>query len=204
MSVLNGECIASCPQGYYTKNAQCLQCYPTCETCNGPLKTDCIDCVAGSKKQNYECKSSCPDGSYYENLTQECTACNTNNCSLCVRTPSTCIKCFSPLVLDQTSYTCKQCCTRSIHGKLKVNSCCNCPEEYTGFCASRQESNFNSYVFGIVLRKETTNKITVAFSVIFIIVSCFILICSIVILGRSCKKDVTKYSSVRYSVLDRS
>lgn len=204
MNVLNGVCIHECPKGYFTQKAQCLQCHPTCETCKGPLKTDCIDCVDGSKKENYECKSTCPDGSYFESLTQECTVCNTNNCSLCVKTKNTCTKCFNPLVLDVTTYTCKQCCTRSIHGKLKASSCCNCPEEYTGFCLSQLDSNSYPIFFGITLRTETTNKLTVTFFVLIMLIAASIILYSALSLKKACKKKGTPYASVEYSVLNET
>ena len=89
MSVLNGQCIKECPLGYYTQKSVCYPCYPTCLTCNGPDKTNCLTCDDGFKQVNTECTSQCPDGTYFDKTFNECLVCNTNNCSSCVKTPTT-------------------------------------------------------------------------------------------------------------------
>lgn len=33
--LLNDQCVEACPDGYYSYNQQCLQCYPICSTCKG-------------------------------------------------------------------------------------------------------------------------------------------------------------------------
>lgn len=203
MNVLNGQCVQNCPIGYYTKDSSCLACHPSCLTCNGPTKKDCLSCDDGLIMKNFECLSNCPDGTYYDTINKECTICNTNNCSSCVKTATICTKCFSPFVLDEATFTCKQCCSRSIHGKVKANSCCYCPEIYNGYCSVQNDLK-NTIIFGISFRKETTNKVALTFTILFVILSVFLFLYSIVSLRKTCKKNQSKFASVEYRPLNET
>ena len=206
MSVLNGKCIEQCPLGFYTQNSVCYPCYPTCLSCNGPGKANCLTCDNGFKQVNTECQSQCADGTYFDKLSKECSICNTNNCSSCVKTASTCIRCFSPLVLDITTFTCKQCCSRSIHGKLKAYSCCNCPEISTGYCSIQEDSSKDSVssIFGISVKKETTNKLGLFFSLVFVFLSIGLLVYAVLKLRKTFRINNTKYATVEYRPLNKT
>ena len=206
MSVLNGKCIEQCPLGFYTQNSVCYPCYPTCLSCNGPGKANCLTCDDGFKQVNTECQSQCADGTYFDKLSKECSICNTNNCSSCVKTASTCIRCFSPLVLDITTFTCKQCCSRSIHGKLKAYSCCNCPEISTGYCSIQEDSSKDSVssIFGISVKKETTNKLGLFFSLVFVFLSIGLLVYAVLKLRKTFRINNTKYATVEYRPLNKT
>jgi hypothetical protein len=47
---------------------------------------------------------------------------------------------LNPMALDVSTFTCKPCCTRSIHGRVSTVSCCNCPLEFNGFCSNNNQT----------------------------------------------------------------
>ena len=58
------ECLMNCPDGYFADNAdRCATCHGDCETCSGPLATDCATC-SGSKPYTLgsTCLAQCPPG----------------------------------------------------------------------------------------------------------------------------------------------
>ena len=82
--LLNGFCLDDCGSGYYTFTNQtnmgetCLMCDGSCETCNGPLSTNCLSCDSNSNLF------------FFNN---QCIICN-EKCSLCKGpTESDCIEC---------------------------------------------------------------------------------------------------------------
>ena len=213
--ILDGECLNECPFGYYSNsNLECIKCYPSCETCNGSKKNNCLTCNIGFIKQqidhnnnnnnnsNTECLSQCPDGTYYDSFTGECNICNTNNCSSCIQTASTCTKCFSPYVLDETTFQCKQCCSRSIHGKLKANACCYCSDTLPGLCSSIIADKFSTYLFGAIsIRQDISTKLISFFSVIFICLSILLLFIAGLSLRKTIKfnSSTARYATVQYT-----
>lgn len=73
--MLNGECKASCPVGYYEdmEEGRCGQCHPTCGSCSGPSADDCETCSTYSPKlYKGVCSKDCPAGTYYEAAAMEC------------------------------------------------------------------------------------------------------------------------------------
>lgn len=73
--LLNGECKAVCPKGYFEDLDQgvCVNCHATCGTCSGPLSDDCETCAPLTPKL-YEgtCLEECPAGTYYHTSDKEC------------------------------------------------------------------------------------------------------------------------------------
>ena len=57
----NSSCVSCDVNGYLISDDECLQCDPTCLTCNGPLSINCL---------------SCPSGTYFLASDNSCVACN--------------------------------------------------------------------------------------------------------------------------------
>lgn len=60
----NGECLATCDQGYYSDRGVCEKCYLSCESCSGPRQDQCVTCPPGWQLAAGECHSECPEGFY--------------------------------------------------------------------------------------------------------------------------------------------
>lgn len=194
-----GKCLDKCPTSYYSENFKCYKCYPSCDSCKGPKKTDCLSCSRGFVSKNDECISTCPEGTYFDNLLNECVVCDSSKCSECVSSATQCTKCFSPLSLDVDSFTCKPCCGRAIYGKTMTNSCCNCPNKYNGYCSkATKDETFNM----------SPNKNGISFRLIFfclfVLVSILVLIISIKYVLSCTRKSREKYDTVVYMALNES
>ena len=61
-------CIKKCPPGFYedddSEDRQCMPCHQECQTCTGPLSTDCSSCGEPRLLQGDMCVLSCSDGFY--------------------------------------------------------------------------------------------------------------------------------------------
>ena len=101
----------------------------------GESESRCLSCNMGFVFKSGFCKSTCIDGTFYNKEKKQCELCDPNVCQWCIESPQKCTKCFTPLVLDKAQYTCKPCCSRSIHGKITEVSCCNCDLE-NGLCVA--------------------------------------------------------------------
>jgi len=132
---LNGACLDTCPLGFHQANGLCLPCHPSCESCLGESDSKCLSCNMGFVFKGGYCKSTCIDGTFYNKEKEQCELCDPKVCQWCIESPQKCTKCFMPLVLDKGQYTCKACCSRSIHGKIKEDGCCNCDLE-NGLCVA--------------------------------------------------------------------
>ncbi|XP_068159733.1 furin-like protease 2 isoform X1 [Drosophila tropicalis] len=62
--------------------SQCQSCHATCETCNGPLESNCMSCPSNRLLELNHCVTGCQDGFFME----------TGVCSPCLHT---CTQCFS-------------------------------------------------------------------------------------------------------------
>ena len=65
--LLNGQCLATCPRGYYQNAKQCLSCDRLCGSCTGPSENDCTSCTDGFvfNTATNKCTNTCPNGNYY-------------------------------------------------------------------------------------------------------------------------------------------
>ena len=144
--------------------------------------------------------SQCPGGTYYDYTLNECTICNGDLCNECVKTASTCTRCNSPLALDASSFTCRPCCSRSIHGKVSATTCCDCPTFYNGYCAYKNHSWVDFHGESGVEMTSPSNNLFFYFLITVAIV--FLVGAMLIIKPLFRKKKL--YGSVVYSALDDS
>ncbi|XP_063337181.1 proprotein convertase subtilisin/kexin type 5 isoform X2 [Pelmatolapia mariae] len=107
--MLNGECKASCPVGYYEdmEEGRCGQCHPTCGSCSGPSADDCETCSTYSPKlYKGVCSKDCPAGTYYETAAMECQECHQTCLSCTGPDANECTQCERGLVLDPNTLLC--------------------------------------------------------------------------------------------------
>jgi len=100
--MINHKCFCTNP-GYFSyfnstlDRYQCVSCHPLCESCTGPLATQCSSCIQ-AKNAIYKAPSTCDCefGLYYDNIIQECRPCN-QLCKSCIGPNSDqCIDCNYP------------------------------------------------------------------------------------------------------------
>jgi hypothetical protein len=207
---LNGKCLNDCPIEYFGKNGQCLSCHYSCEKCNESDFKSCLTCAKGYSFKNGICLSNCPSGTYFDASISQCSLCNTTSCLECTQTNNKCIKCRPPLVLDSLSFSCKSCCTRNIHGKIKTEGCCNCPTiNPNNLCSNSNQSNSNadnsSYFVStkVKIKEEPAASQLLNFtSLCFIILSTIVSIIAIKRLKGVWKRRQSINKSVRYRPLD--
>ena len=100
------ECLDECPAGYYT-NAQtrkCDICDSKCETCIGPLATQCSICKPGTFYYHRQCVEICPQGFHEDLKTKECLPCPTG-CAKCDQDQA-CSQCNEAWAMNATSGQC--------------------------------------------------------------------------------------------------
>lgn len=137
-------CIELCPDGYFTTEFDCLACDATCELCNGPESTNCIDCngalpyllptgecatVCLSDQFLYEdiCYNICPDDTYHIVLEQN--YCVSNCPKDFYINDNYCIQCDIGCATCEASGSCTTC---EIPYYFTSTSTCvlNCPVGY--------------------------------------------------------------------------
>lgn len=104
-----GQCVSSCPAGYFLDNGTCRTCNAQCLTCDNALT--CLFCTGVLVQLEGSCLSSCPGGMYiYGGL---------------------CANCSLPCLNCSDSYTCTSCLSSDL---LVGGSSClpgpNCPSGY--------------------------------------------------------------------------
>ncbi|XP_053388167.1 extracellular matrix organizing protein FRAS1-like isoform X2 [Mercenaria mercenaria] len=88
----HGECVTQCGLGYYLQNGRCLECAPSCKSCNGPRSDQCISCTNPAQVVFHgECLDKCPDNFYIR--TGKCIACHPT-CKTCTPDGSACDSCW--------------------------------------------------------------------------------------------------------------
>uniref|UniRef100_UPI0037E879D7 extracellular matrix organizing protein FRAS1 n=1 Tax=Semicossyphus pulcher TaxID=241346 RepID=UPI0037E879D7 len=90
-----GECqYHTCAHQYYlnTTTRACRECDWSCNSCRGPLRTDCLQCMEGYVLQDGVCAQSCSIGSFQDG--DVCVGCD-DHCEEC-RGPSQCQRCTPP------------------------------------------------------------------------------------------------------------
>ena len=77
---LQGECLQSCPQGYFASDTQtCLPCAAGCQACTGRLPSDCTTCVEllfVDETGLHACVDACPQGYYADEAQKVCVGCD--------------------------------------------------------------------------------------------------------------------------------
>ncbi|EDW00125.1 furin-like protease 2 isoform X2 [Drosophila grimshawi] len=88
----------SCFESEYYSHSEgkCMPCYDSCETCNGPLSSNCLSCHQNRLLEQSSCVSGCQDGFYME--TGVCTPC-LHTCTQCV-SRTNCSNCSKGLELQ--------------------------------------------------------------------------------------------------------
>jgi proprotein convertase subtilisin/kexin type 5 len=118
-------CLGTCPTQYYYNNGSnyCKQCYSSCITCSGGAISSnifnyigCLSCVSNMYLNTGHCYYFCPVGTYPDNTTYTCLACN-STCTYCFGgSNSQCNNCTKGYVLSNTT------CVNSCPGNLSANS----------------------------------------------------------------------------------
>ncbi|EDQ91403.1 uncharacterized protein MONBRDRAFT_2316, partial [Monosiga brevicollis MX1] len=101
------QCISNCPdcadgeylagQCKHLNAPYCADCHPKCETCSGPLDTECKSCPEGTHLEHGQCVTECSYGKYSAGGT--CTDCD-DSCADCDGLGYRCTDCAAPKVLD--------------------------------------------------------------------------------------------------------
>ncbi|KAA0724286.1 hypothetical protein E1301_Tti003554 [Triplophysa tibetana] len=135
--LLNGECKAVCPKGYFEDLDQgiCVNCHPTCATCSGPLSDDCETCDPLTPKL-YE-------GTYYS-AGERCERCD-RSCEQCTGPgPDTCRVCTPPLLdLQGTRQCVEQCPQRFYENGHRCTQCHTSCQSCTALCVEAPIQNEN-------------------------------------------------------------
>lgn len=159
-----GQCVSSCPSGYYPANYKlCTPCPSPCETCTiTPANVSqilCSTCLisTGLYYYNNTCinSTSCPNTTYpyTDPDTQQriCKSCE-NNCTECTQDGSTCTRCMLPYYLYNSSCVLQAACPSGTVGivnttdnsttcALCTNNCLTCIN-MTSICTSCQPTYY--------------------------------------------------------------
>ncbi|XP_067084625.1 extracellular matrix protein FRAS1 [Osmerus mordax] len=123
--LLFGECQDSCAQQYYlnTTTRACTECDWSCNSCRGPLVSDCLQCMEGLVLLEGMCSQACSPGSYQHGDT--CLRCE-EDCEQC-QGPGVCERCQAPLVLRQGR--CVAGCGRNFFLDASMQLCTPCAKD---------------------------------------------------------------------------
>ncbi|KAJ8398108.1 hypothetical protein AAFF_G00431850 [Aldrovandia affinis] len=122
--LLFGECqYESCAHQYYLNisTRACRECDWSCNTCWGPLRTDCLQCMEGYVLQDGVCVQGCSVGSFQDG--DRCLSCDAQ-CEEC-QGPGQCRRCQIPLALLQGQ--CVQECGQRHFLDSSTGQCTACP-----------------------------------------------------------------------------
>ncbi|TRZ25690.1 hypothetical protein HGM15179_001409 [Zosterops borbonicus] len=98
-----GNCVQECPSHLYPEDDYCFPCHVDCKECNGPDSDDCTACTSSLfVLYNGMCFEECPEGSYYEEATQDCQACN-RTCQSC-SSSTACLTCRNGWILNHDGH----------------------------------------------------------------------------------------------------
>ncbi|XP_073093519.1 extracellular matrix organizing protein FRAS1 isoform X4 [Manis javanica] len=116
----NGQCVHSCPLGFYQAGALCLACQPQCSTCTSGL--GCSSCQRPLLMQHGQCVSTCGDGFYQDR--HSCTVCH-ESCAACWGpTEKHCLACRAPLQVLKEG-RCESSCGDGFYNKQGTCSACD-------------------------------------------------------------------------------
>ncbi|KZT59716.1 growth factor receptor domain-containing protein [Calocera cornea HHB12733] len=102
----------TCTDGQYWSGSGCAPCSPVCETCNGPLSTDCVVCGVGKFSLNGTCVSIASDGTCNPSSSSDpATLVANNGKSECDTCPPKCTKCGIPGFNVASPFSSVQCST---------------------------------------------------------------------------------------------
>ncbi|XP_021236412.1 proprotein convertase subtilisin/kexin type 5 isoform X1 [Numida meleagris] len=148
-----GKCVEDCPSQFYAEDKHCFPCHGDCKDCNGPDSDDCTECaISYFVLYDGMCFEECPEGTYYEEETEDCQACN-RTCKTC-SSSTACLTCRNGLTLnhnghcmlsghcsrteyyDEKTETCKTCHKKCFH--------CSGPTEHQCISCANNQYLFNT------------------------------------------------------------
>ncbi|XP_028941399.1 proprotein convertase subtilisin/kexin type 5-like [Antrostomus carolinensis] len=98
-----GKCVQDCPSHFYPEDKHCFPCHADCKDCNGPDSDDCTECTIDFfVLYSGMCFEECPEGTYYEEATEDCQACN-KTCQTC-SSSTACLTCRNGLMLNHDGH----------------------------------------------------------------------------------------------------
>ncbi|KAM8939375.1 extracellular matrix organizing protein FRAS1 [Pelodytes ibericus] len=108
LTLLKGQCLSNCGEGYFSDGSHCNACHPSCRACLGPEDSHCTKCVKSEESlqavQQYRgkpygtCQAQCKNQFYMDthSICQECHA----SCQSCAGEGHlNCTACTSPDVM---------------------------------------------------------------------------------------------------------
>ncbi|XP_029456255.1 extracellular matrix protein FRAS1 isoform X2 [Rhinatrema bivittatum] len=123
--LLFGECqYESCTQQYYLDytTRTCKECDWSCNACNGPLSTDCLQCMEGYVLHRGICLEHCPPA-FYRDGHDTCQRCE-DRCVQC-NGPNECTECEDPFYL--LGGGCVSECGKQYYADRAQRKCTACP-----------------------------------------------------------------------------
>ncbi len=138
--------------------------------------------------------------------------CNRSICDWCVEKPSKCLKCAYPLVLEQSTYTCKPCCVKGHYGKFNNLDCCECSRdsESIGQCGTFSNDFITSFLhlpmFNMAQKTDDNQKPPTSISAyivsfVLFLTTVLFLICGMRLVNLKCNhlEGSTEYSPLMQS-----
>ncbi|XP_075595358.1 proprotein convertase subtilisin/kexin type 5 isoform X2 [Balearica regulorum gibbericeps] len=121
-----GKCVQDCPSHFYAEDKHCFPCHKDCKTCDGPDSDDCTECTVNFfVLYSGMCFEKCPEGTYYEEATEDCQACN-NTCQTC-SSSTACLTCRNGLMLNDDGHcVASGYCSRTEYYVEKTQTCKPC------------------------------------------------------------------------------
>ncbi|KFV18851.1 Proprotein convertase subtilisin/kexin type 5, partial [Tauraco erythrolophus] len=121
-----GKCVQDCPSQFYAEDKHCFPCHAECKDCDGPDSDDCTECAVNSFVLfSGTCFEECPEGTYYEEDTQDCQACN-RTCQTC-SSSTACLTCRNGLMLNHDGHcVASGYCSRTEYYVEKTQTCKPC------------------------------------------------------------------------------
>lgn len=120
---LSNTCVFACPDGWFTNQNKCQQCYDKCLKCTGPNIFNCLECQDPLVLFGTTCQVACPDNMYPTN--KVCGHCQ-DNCSFCLDATK-CKVCKPDFYLHKGS--CVNECPVGYYKTLNPNACLPCADD---------------------------------------------------------------------------
>ena len=126
-----GHCVSTqdCPDGQYFQIsvAKCKPCDPSCKTCNGGEKNNCLTCPPGLYLDvgTTSCNANCPDYFYHDSSEWICHQCHSRCESCSGPEENKCLSCSSSLTLTSDG-KCRMTCGDGYYMDSDMDMCTKC------------------------------------------------------------------------------
>jgi proprotein convertase subtilisin/kexin type 5 len=138
-NLLTGQCVSTCPDGYYNNSGQCFKCGSTCGKCSNSFSClTCIDSLVYSLTSTSQCVENCPGQVPVGGVCM----CGTD-CVNCSGTVTNCVSCVSGRLLQGSD--CVSSCSGAAYSSNGV--CYSCPTGCAACTASACSSCISTYYF---------------------------------------------------------